>query len=353
MNYKQTRLRKYYDSLRTNKPFFHASLKQEYKILRNILLFFIYRNKTVIKNKPVIAQIESTSLCNLRCRMCIRSKMGVPAGNLSFENFRKILDKLDSLFKIHLQGQGEPFLNPEIFKMIEYANKRGILIMLNTNATLLNKNIVDKICSLDIGGITVSMDSTKKELYEHIRRGAKFEKVLENVKLLTSEIEKRKRNTIVSLATVVLKDNVDELPDFINLARKLGIKKVIFQIIQRKKDYIDSYDKAVKKQISIGEEQLRKKIEEARNLAKEYGIFLVSEQQAKSPGCVWPWRSIYITWNGYVTPCCKILDYKKPFFGNILKDNFWRIWNSKHYQEFRKMLLERKAPQPCLGCEMV
>ena len=50
---------------------------------------------------------------------------------------QKILDKLDSLFKIHLSGQGEPFLNPDIFKMIEYANKKGIIVYPN--------NISDKI----------------------------------------------------------------------------------------------------------------------------------------------------------------------------------------------------------------
>src|SRR3989344_4960357 len=182
MNYRLMRFRKYYDAMRTNKSFMHAPLKQQFKILLNALRFLRnYRKRfLMINNKPVTAQIEPTSKCNLRCKFCVREKMGVPFGTMSFENFRKILDKLDCLFKINLSGQGELFLNPELFNMIHYANKRGILINISSNGTLLTKEIIDKICRVDIGEIGISVDSTKKEKYEKLRINADFNKLLEN-----------------------------------------------------------------------------------------------------------------------------------------------------------------------------
>ncbi len=352
MGYKLMRMRKYYDVLRANKPFFKTNLMQKKKIFLNILRYFKNKGKIIIKNKPVVAQIESSSNCNLRCKMCIRPKIGLPIGNLSFENFKKILDKLDSLFKIHLQGQGEPFMNPELFEMIEYANKKGIVVMLNTNATLLTKENIEKICKTEIGGISISIDSVKKEKYENIRRGAKFERVLENVKLLTSELKKKKKTTIVSFAVVILKDNFEELEEFVDLAERLGVQRILFQTIQTKEDYIKKYDNETKKQINIEKEKIKNKIEKIKKLGKNKKITVVFDQP-KSNGCIWPWRSIYITWNGYVTPCCKILDYRKPYFGNILKQDFWEIWNGKEYQMFRKLLKQRKAPLACKGCNMV
>lgn len=346
-------LRKYYDSLRVNRAFFRTTFKQKQRILGNIMKFVLNGKKLILNHKPVIAQIENTSVCNLKCKMCVRDKIGVPIGSMSYKNFKKILDKLDSLYKIHLQGQGEPFTSSEIFKMIRYANKRGVLIMLNTNATLLNENFIKKICKLDIGGITLSIDSTQKEVYEGIRKGAVFGKVLKNVKLLTSQLRKNKRPTIVSIAAVIFDDNIDEIPKFINFAQSLGVKKVIFQIIQGKQDYVDKYDSKLKKSIKFSKKNIEKKIKQAKKIAKKKKIFVVFPHPNKSSGCIWPWRSIYITWNGYVTPCCKILDYRNPVFGNILKEDFWKIWNGAKYQKFRELLRKRKTPVPCQGCEMV
>ncbi len=355
MSYKVMRLTKYYDALRSNSSFLKTSFKQKMKILSNILKFSktMLTKPLIVKNKPVIAQIEPTSECNLRCEMCVRENIGVPIGTMSLENFKKILDKLDCLFKLHLSGQGEPFLNKEIFEMIRYANKKGIIVYFATNGTCLTKEVIDKICSVEIGEIGISIDSPKKEVYERIRKGAKFEKVLENVKNLVYELKKRNKKTIVSIAAVILKDNLDETSEFVLLAKKLGVEKIGFQTIQKKEDYLDKYDSKAKLQaLSNLNEKLKDKISETKKIAKKNGITIIFDEE-KSPGCVWPWRSIYITWNGYVTPCCKILDYRMPYFGNILKEDFWKIWNGKNYQIFRKLLRERKAPAGCRGCDRV
>ncbi len=349
------RLRKYYDVVRTNRPFFMASLKQKRRILFNILKFWknSLKKQLTISNKPVVAQIEPTSLCNLRCEMCIREKIGIPIGTMKMEDFKAILEKLDSLFKIHLSGQGESFLNNDLFKMIDYSNKRGVVVNLNTNATLFTDKIIEKICGVEIGEIAISIESTNKKGYEKIRRGAKFDLVIDGIKKLNIALRKNKKRTIVSFAITILKENINELPEFVNFASKLGVKKIISQTIQEKEDYIRNYNTDAKENlVSDYQEKLKEKIKETKKLAKEKGIEFIFDEE-KSPGCIWPWRSIYITWNGNVTPCCKILDYKKFGVGNILKEDFWKIWNGKEYQLFRKLLRERKAPLPCRGCNRV
>lgn len=344
------RLRKYYDAYRSNKSFLKASLSQKSKIILNILKFLkTNSNKPlIVKNKPVIAQIEPTSLCNLKCKMCVREKTGMVIGSMKFEDFKEILNKLDCLFKLHLSGQGEPFMNPEIFKMIDYANKKGINVFFTTNATLLTKEVIDKISELDIGEIGISIDSTNSKKYESIRKGANLEKVKENIKNLVKKIEEKGKRTIVSTSAVLLKENIEEIPSFIILAKELGIKKVAFQKMQEKRDYLEKYSAYAAGQ-KIDCHEIASKINEAKKIANENKISLIFDEE-KSTGCIWPWRSIYITWNGNVTPCCKILN---DSLGNILKEDLWSIWNGERYQEYRKMLKERKSPNNCIGCSMI
>lgn len=344
---------KYYDAIRTNTPLLRTSFTQKLKIFFNIIRYFIADKKLILKNKPVTAQIEPTSNCNLKCEMCIREKIGVPIGTMSLENFKKILYKLDCLFKIHLSGQGEPFLNKDIFKMIKYANKKGILVNTNTNGTLLTKKIIDKICEVEIGEIAVSIESTKKKEYEKIRKGAKFDSVMNNIKNLNSQLKKKNKKTIISFAVTILKQNIHEIPEFVKLAKRIGVEKIIIQTIQEKEDYISKYNQKTKSQrVANSEKELKEKMNEGKKLAKEYNINLIFDEE-KSNGCIWPWRMIYVTWNGYVTVCCKILDYRNPLMGNLIKEDFWKIWNGKNYQMFRRLLRERKAPAPCKGCNMV
>ncbi len=355
-DYKSMRFKKYYDAIKTNKSFMKVPLKQKYKILVNILKYFAIASKKpgVIKNKPVTLQLEPTSLCNLHCDFCIRYAGNVPIGTMSFENFKKILDKLDSLYKIGISGQGELFLTPDIFNMIKYANEKGMLVHINSNGTLLTKEIIDKICKLEIGEIGISVDSTDKREYQKMRRGANFDKLMENIKNLTDALKKNKKETKVTICAIIFKKNIEELPKFIELAKKVGVDKVAFQTLQTKEDYMESYGKRVKAQIVSGKvNDLVEKMEEARELANKYGITIIFDEE-ESPGCIWPWRSIYVTWEGEVTPCCKVVETKKTgSLGNVLKQDFWEVWNGERYQELRKLLRERKTPIVCRGCNRV
>ncbi len=355
MNYRLMRLKKYYDAIRTNKPFMQASLKQKYKILSNILKFFSSSPKKplIVPNKPVTAQIEPTSKCNLRCKMCIRNNAGVQFGTMTFNDFKKILEKLDCLYKVGLSGQGELFLNSEIFDMIKYANKRGILVHVNSNGTLLTKEIINKLCETEVGEIGISVDSTKKKEYEKIRVGANYDRLIENIKNLTSEIKKRDKNMIVTITPIIFKKNIDELPEFIKLAKSVGVKKVAFQTLQIKENYLKNYGSDMKSQvINKDVERLKQKMKEANKLAEKFGITIIFDEE-ESPGCIWPWRGIYITWNGDVTACCKIIETQEFGLGNVLKQDLEKVWNGKKYQELRSYLGKREPPECCKGCNRV
>ncbi len=327
-----------------------SAIKNQISSWSNAAIYLTLPKSKHVISKPLSAQIEPTSRCNLKCKMCVRGQF--PIGDMKLEDFKVILSKLDKLIKIHLQGLGEPFLHKEIFKMIKYAREKGIIVNLNSNATLFTKEIVDKIMEADVNEIAISIDSTKKETFESIRVHSNFDEIMNNIKLLTSTRDEQKNNLKISLAVTIMKKNLEEMPEFVTLAHKLGIDKIIFQTVQIKEDFVKIYGKEFSKTelIKTNKKEFRKLIEETKKRGKKYNIKILFDEEDQK--CIWPWRNIYVTWQGYVTPCCKIVDFKNPIFGNIIKQDFEEIWNGENYKKFREGFFKKIPPEPCRGCNV-
>ena len=84
-------------------------------------------------------QVEVTTQCNAAC-------MGTPScphrgfrrewksRNMSMDTFRKLLPAFRNARFVHLQGWGEPLLNPDLFQMVREAKKVGCRVGTTSNA---------------------------------------------------------------------------------------------------------------------------------------------------------------------------------------------------------------------------
>ena len=73
-------------------------------------------------------------------------------------------------------------------------------------------------------------------------------------------------------------------------------------------------------------------------------------QEETNHPCWFLWSYPYITWDGYVTPCCARPFPKEFNFGNVFETNFRKIWNSKKYRDFRQSFKSREISEICIGC---
>ena len=62
--------------------------------------------------EPVIANIEITTRCNLRCSYCARTLRGGPGEDMSLQSFKTVLGLLPHAYRITLVGLGETLLHP-------------------------------------------------------------------------------------------------------------------------------------------------------------------------------------------------------------------------------------------------
>ena len=308
---------------------------------------------------PFKLKMECSSICNLRCKMCplsvgLKRKQGV----LKFENFKYVFDQVNPAY-LNLTGIGEPFMNPDLFKIVKYAKQRNTMVKLDSNGTLLNKENIDKILDSKIDILSTSIDGTDKKSYEKIRVGSNFDLIKKNIKALTAERNRRKSKTEVHMFFILQEDNIKNLPNFIRLAEELGVDYLAGSFVvtlgknDNKKNKIFKYKKEdIDKAIKETEELIKKtKVEVSIIPLLEY---LRNDKDKefynKDTPCFMPWYSTFITWDGWVNPCDFSCD-NEEVFGNVFKEPFKKVWNNKKYQNFRMQLLkQRDKIAICKGC---
>ena len=147
-------------------------------------------------------RIAVTDRCNLRCFYCMPAEGIVyepQAHLLSYEEITRLLMVLGKLSfrKVRFTG-GEPFLRKDFIKLLESTSRLEDFksIHITSNGTLLQKHI-ERLKSLGITKINLSLDSLNKDRFQKITRRDDFEKVMETFHMLLANDFKVKINAVV------------------------------------------------------------------------------------------------------------------------------------------------------------
>lgn len=324
---------------------------------------------------PSYVQIEPVGACNLRCKMCpINYRDDQPLhGNrryMEYDLYTRIVDQFTNLKTLHLQGLGEPMLHPQFFDMIAYAVNKGIRVTTNTNLTLLTPARAEQCITSGLHTLHFSIDGTDAETYENIRLNAHFDKVISNLENLV-EAKKRMSSSLphLHMVMVIMRQNLEQLPELVRLARKYGAEEVFAQQLShdfgdpafhKKFQPLNTY---VHEQSLLYEEpqKIEKYFGEAKALAQEYGLVLRLPRSrprphpAERPGrerCDWPWTGAYVSFQGYAMPCCMASTPETVNFGLINEKNLGEVWNGEAYNTFRDQLSSNEPPEICKFCSI-
>lgn len=338
----------------------------------------INKNSTNLKIQdlalpPLFAQIEPVGQCNLRCQMCpIQFRHdGPPHGPLAFMDYSaycRIIDDLSTLKTLHLQGLGEPLMHPRFFDMVSYAVKKGINVSTNTNLTLLNYRRARACISSGLNEIHVSIDGATAKVFERIRQRARFTRIMRNLNTLMSERKAAATNTpSVRLITVIMRQNLHELPDLVGLAHRYGIESMFVQHLCH--DFSESslphhyapMRRFVEEQTLLNEDpqRIEKYFSAARSSAETLGIRLRLPRTKPRPyeptvrgknRCNWPWHGPYISYKGDAMPCCMVATPDRVNFGNVISNGAKETWNNADYNAFRQELDSALPPEVCRTC---
>jgi radical SAM protein with 4Fe4S-binding SPASM domain len=181
-------------------------------VARRPLSGFPLWDKLKERRAPMSFDLELTARCNLDCRHCY---INLPAGDqearrkeLSAAEIGRIAGEAASLgaFWCLVTG-GEPLLRKDFFDVYLDLRRKGLLVSVHTNATLVDEEHVRFFRQHPPRDVEVTVYGVTAETYERVTRVAgsfrAFERGLSL--LLESGVE-------VRLKAMALRSNVDELP---------------------------------------------------------------------------------------------------------------------------------------------
>jgi radical SAM protein with 4Fe4S-binding SPASM domain len=265
---------------------------------------------------------------------------------MSVETFNRILRQLPSVEFVLLHGVGEPMMNPALFDIIAAAKRMNKRVGFNTNGTLLNERNVRRVVESGLDSLVVSIDGATEKTFGEIRRGAHLDQVVGNVRMLMdSKARAGNDRLLVFVNTVVSDKNIGEIPDILRIVAGLGVKHLNLTGARR--------DLHLQKDEFRPDREQYSRLADLRALARELGLtllFLPSPDHEPDKGCYWPWEGVYVTVEGWVTPCCCMPFAATHGLDNILEKEFGRIWNSRRYKDLRLSLKSDRPPEQCPTC---
>ena len=143
--------------------------------------------------------VEPTIVCNLRCPQpaCVPDEVYDTRSMrmLPLETYKKVLDEIGPhLERMVFYNYGESFIHPDACQMIRYAkdvNPR-IWIWTSTNGHYFDKpEKVQALVDSGIDEIQFSIDGATQEVYEQYRKYGRLAKVLDGIRAVVQERERR------------------------------------------------------------------------------------------------------------------------------------------------------------------
>lgn len=181
---------------------------------------------------PRRVMFELTYRCNFKCVHCYisqedreqktedRYQKSENAREVSSKEVFRILDELADfgVLNIGFTG-GEIFLRDDILDILIYARRKGFIVSLLTNGSLISEEMVDKLIKYGIKRFEMSFLGATLETFDRITQiSGSFEKVLANIKML------KDKGASVLMKSCVMDINVEEVVKIRELANSLGIR---------------------------------------------------------------------------------------------------------------------------------
>jgi len=317
---------------------------------------------------PIRLQIETTDICNLKCRMCTRELIeGMNTKTMPLDQFKEVVEETAPYY-VTLNGLGEPLLDKTIFEKLAFLHDRGIMTAMPTNGSYIRGEKLENLVRNLPDTITFSIDGASKNSFEYVRLRGDFDQIIANYRaLLKQRCEEQARpGTRVQVLCALQKANLRDYRQMYALRKSMpGIDS--FSLVPVF-DY-DAEGHAFANLIPAHEDVLElhaeidKSISEAANSDeadfyrhwKAISSTWLNHDPESPPdiygsSCLVPWFSTYIDVKGRVYPCCYLTN-SAHVMGNVNEESFSAIWWGQPYQKFRNSLVTaRKDLAGCRTC---
>jgi radical SAM protein with 4Fe4S-binding SPASM domain len=297
-------------------------------------------NKIIAERIPIDGSFELTFRCNLKCAHCY-AVYDPKKKDMTYKEICHILDEITDAGCLWLLiTGGEPFVRNDFLDIYTYAKKKGLIITLFTNGTLVTSEIADYLKEWPPFVVEISLYGISEETYERVTGvPGSFERCIKGISLL---LEKK---IPLKLKTMVMTLNQNEVWDIKKYAEDLGVEFRFDPILNPR---LDGSKEPCKLRISP-EEVVKfdladaKRLKELREFCEK---FWGSAKSDKLYVCGAGLNSFHINPYGELSIC---IMSRVPGY-NLRQGTF----QEGYYNFFPKILSQkRKGQNRCYQCEMI
>ena len=306
-------------------------------------------NKKVVS--PMVASIEITNKCNIRCVHCYGNFGEIPCEVMDKENIKKILSDLRKIGVriIEITG-GEATTHPYIEEIMDYALALNFdQVSLLTNGVKISDRLMEILeKNKDKVYVQVDLHSLREDYFSWF---TKTPNILEKVK--RNIITLAEKRILLRVATILTPKNIDEIDEIADWVHNLGVARYAVSPVvslgrandqdRNSQLYLEAND-AIK-----AEKQLQK-------IVSKYDNFLniITSDFDKQINCGCITSHVVINSKGYIKICTMDdMSYCNGCIGNVLEENIEHIFERN--AELLNVIYTTKAPKmnsdECRECE--
>jgi|GEM_PF-1766732 len=312
------------------------------------------------------ADIHPVRGCNSFCVMCDHWKQK----RSEFLSKQQLCDTMDALKdigtkEIRFHGH-EPTLREDLLELIDYAKGIGLWVGLKSNCVGLSPEYCRRLARLD--KLYVSIDSPVASMHNKMRGNPGSFR--DNITVM-SRLKAENPSILLEANSVVTKLNYHTLGGMPKFAKKTGISKVSFVLLNTKnkkeiKNLLPTsgqmrefYFKIVPEIISgciehgiafdfspffadlVSEDpravlnELKDHPEKFEEEINNYMVMDYGKTFYKRFGCHGPIDHLSLNYDGNVYPCCVVERIEANAMGNISASSFEQVWKNEKYKGIR------------------
>jgi MoaA/NifB/PqqE/SkfB family radical SAM enzyme len=277
--------------------------------------------------------------------------------------FRSIADQVFPKTRfLYLSCATEPLMNKNFADFVRVTGEYHVpFTSFCTNGQLLKAEVVQSCIDAKISEIIFSVDGATPATYEEIRRGGKFEKLVENMdRLHAMKLQAKAEYPATRINFTCMRTNIHELPAMVRFASEHGVRSLHVRHLLSYSDEASSCREEMTYLKIFNDIAAETRIEAA---ARKIDLFLPDPvgQAAKAnagktcvtdgsqleanPYCLLPWFQGIISWDGNYRVCSLHRE-----LGNFHRQTFDEIYNGPKMKEIRQKMLWKKAGSCSLDC---
>lgn len=308
---------------------------------------------------PLNGTFELTPCCNMACKMCYvrktKQEQEAIAPLRTAEEWLRLgrICRETGMLYLLITG-GEPFLRPDLPEILSGLHAMGLVITINSNATLIDEKTVEWLKTCPPSRVNVTLYGASDETYGRLCGNPKgFTQVMRGIRLL------REAGITVKLNCSVTPDNAHDLEKMFAFAEQeqliLQATSYMFPPLRRDVTMVGQNDRFTPEEaarqnarivcLSWGQERFLERMEaQEAVILREPGEDCPelplegSGMRCRAGRC-----SFWVTWDGRLLPCGMFPGENAE---NVFEHDFLQAW-----QRLRQDVASIRLPAECSVCE--